>query len=152
MNKYHNIQNYSFPIAASDSFSNSSINLHVDSDSFPMTWGTFLVILLLIHWLPPGLQLAMRDVADAYHTVPLHRLQWPCPVIRLDDNSFAIDTMLCFGSGPSARMYSTVHNATSDILHFHSIGPISSWVDDHLFFRVRCICIQDYNQRHREWN
>ena len=71
-NKYCNIQNYSFPIAPSDIFPNSLINSHVDSNSIPTTWGTFLVISLLIHCLPPGLQSAMKDIVEAYRTIPLH--------------------------------------------------------------------------------
>ena len=134
--KYCNIQNYSFPNTPSTKFPNSSINLHVDSDLFATTWGTFSVISLLIHRLPPGLQLATRDVTEAYCTIPLHHSQWPSTVIHLNNNAFAIDTALCFGSGPSAGMYGTVQNTASDILHFQGIGPISSWVDDHLFIRI----------------
>ena len=134
--KYCNIQNYSFPNTPSTKFLNSSINSCVDSDLFATTWGTFLVISLLIHHLPPGSQLATRDVAEAYHTIPLHHSQWPSTVIHLNNDAFTIDTALCFGSGPSAGMYGTVQNAASDILRFQGIRPISSWVDDHLFIRI----------------
>ena len=92
------------------------------------------------------------NVAEAYHTIPLHHSQWPSTVIRLSDNAFAIDTALCFGSGPSAGMYGTVWNLASDILRFQGIGPISSWVDDHLFIRIRRDFLPEYNQMRRAWN
>ena len=49
-------------------------------------------------------------------------------------------------------MYGTVQNAASDILCFQGIGPISSWVDDHLFIHIWPNCLPEYNQRHRAWN
>jgi hypothetical protein len=98
--KYCNVQNYSFPIYPSPSFPNQSINSLVDSDSFPTTWGTFSLVLLLIHCLSPGSQLATRDVAEAYCMIPLHHSQWPATVVRLDEFSFAIDTSVCFGVWP----------------------------------------------------
>ncbi|KIM86982.1 hypothetical protein PILCRDRAFT_64260, partial [Piloderma croceum F 1598] len=150
--KYRNVQNYSFPICPSLSFPNQSINSLVDSDSFPTTWGTFSLVSLLIHRLPPGSQLATRDVAEAYRTIPLHHSQWPATVVRLDEFSFAIDTSVCFGSGPSAGTYGEVRNAASDILRFQGIGPISSWVDDHLFFRIKKTFLPEYNERRKSWN
>ena len=152
VDKYRNIQNYSFPSSTSDKFPNSSINSQVDSDLFPTTWGTFAVVALLIHRLPPGSQLATRDVAEAYRTIPLHHSQWLSTVVRVGDDAFAIDTALAFGSGPSAGTYGAVRNAASDILRFQGIGPISSWVDDHLFFRIPCSSLPEYNKKRRTWN
>ena len=117
-----------------------------------MTWGTFSTVSLLIHRLPLGSQLATRDVTEAYRTIPLRHSQWPSTVVRLGDDSFAIDTALCFGAGPSAGMYGTVWNAAVDILQFEGIGPISSWVDDHLFFRIRREFLPKYNQQRKIWN
>ena len=152
VDKYRNIQNYSFPSSTSNKFPNSSINSQVNSDLFPTTWGTFAVVTLLIHRLLPGSQLATRDVAEAYRTIPLHHSQWPSTVVHMGDDAFAIDTALAFGSGPSAGMYGTVRNAASDILRFQGIGPISSWVNDHLFFRIPCSSLPEYNQKCRTWN
>ena len=108
--------------------------------------------MLLIHQLPPGLQLATRDVVEAYWTIPLHHSQWPSTVVCLGDDAFAIDTVLAFGSGPSAGTYSAVRNTASDILQFQGIGPIFSWVNDYLFFQVPCSSLPEYNQKHRTWN
>ena len=121
-----NIQNYSFLIAPSNSFPNFSINSHVDSDSYPTTWGIFTVVSSLICQLLLGSQLATRDIAEAYCTISLHYSQWPSTVVWLEDNVFAINMSLCFRSSPSTRMYVPVQNATSDILQFQSIRPISS--------------------------
>ena len=49
-------------------------------------------------------------------------------------------------------MYGAVRNAASDILRFQGIGPISSWVDDHLFFWIPCSSLPEYNQKCRTWN
>ena len=117
-----------------------------------MTWGTFSTVSLLIHRLPLGLQLATRDVTEAYHTIPFHHSQWPSTVVHLGDDSFAIDTALCFGVGPSAGMYGTVQNAAVDILQFEGIRPISSWVDDHLFFHIQRGFLPKYNQQRKMWN
>jgi hypothetical protein len=152
INQYRNIQNYSFPITPSVAFPNPSINSCIDSDSFPTTWGTFTLVSLLIHRLPPQSQIATRDVAEAYRTIPLHHSQWPATVVRLDEDAFAVDTALCFGSGPSAGTYGEVRNAASDILRFQGIGPLSSWVDDHLFFRIRRRYIDEFNQLRKGWN
>ena len=102
--------------------------------------------------MPPGLQLATGDVAEAYQIIPLHHSQWPSKVVHMGDDAFAINTALAFGSGPSAGTYGTVRNAASDILWFQGIGPTSSWVNDHLFFQIPCSSLPEYNQKHRTWN
>ena len=152
IDKHHSIQNYSILVTPFIDFPNSSINLCVDSDSVPTTWGTFSVISLLIHQLPPGLQLAIRDVMEVYCTILLHHSQWPSTVVCPDNDPFPIDTALHFWSGPLAGMYGTVQNAAADILCFQGIGPISRWVDNHLFICTWCSFLPEYNQRHRAWN
>lgn len=59
----------------------TSINLHIDSDAFPCTWGTFVAVALLISQLPPGSQASIRDVVEAYWTIPVAPAQWPGLVI-----------------------------------------------------------------------
>jgi hypothetical protein len=116
--RYRNIQNYSFPLSISSSFPNPSINSLVDSDSFPTTWGTFSLVSLLIHRLPPGSQLATRDVAEAYRTSHYTTRNGRQLSFDSTNSSFAIDTSVCFGSGPSAGTYGEVRNAASSILRF----------------------------------
>ena len=149
--KFRLIQNLSFPhIPLDDSY---SINHSIDSDQFPCTWGTFSVICLLISRLPPGSQAAVRDVAEAYRTIPVTPTQWPGLVVRLQgEDCFAIDTSDCFGLTSSAGTYGVVADAGADIARAHGIGPMSKWVDDHIFFRIRKEYIQEYNGLRRKWN
>jgi hypothetical protein len=76
--KQRMVQNLSFPYQVS---ARKSINSFIDSNDFPCTWGTFAAFSLLCARLPPGSQGGVRDVAEAYRTVPLHPSQWPGTVI-----------------------------------------------------------------------
>ncbi|TFY74472.1 hypothetical protein EWM64_g9540 [Hericium alpestre] len=140
------IQNFSHPHSPTPT--HSSINSHIDSDDFPCTWSTFTVICLLISRLPPGSQAAVRDVSEAYRTVPLHPSQWAGVVVRLLEELFAIDTNAAFGARPNAGIYGYLQDAGVDILRFKGLGPISKWVDDHIFIRILREHITEYN-RHR---
>ena len=101
----------------------------------------------LIASLPLGTQGATRDVAEAYQTIPLHPSQWPSVVVRIDDDppTFAVDTALCFGYGPSASVYGELRDAGLDIMRAQGISPIITWVDDHLFFHLPRNSIRAYN-------
>ena len=115
-------------------------------DEFPTTWGTFSIISLLIHQLPPYSQVATRDVAEAYRTIPLHHSQWPGTVVRTGEDTFC-DTTTSFGFSPSAGVYGIVADAGADLFRYQGIGPLAKWVDDHIFF---CICLdflESYNQQ-----
>ena len=68
--KFRLIQNFSYPHAPSGG--RSSMNSHVNSDDYPCSWGTFTAVALLLSQLPPGSQIAVQDVAEAYRTIPLH--------------------------------------------------------------------------------
>jgi len=112
--KYRLIQNLSHPINPLPPI--SSINLRVDSDLFPCTYGTFATICQYVRSLPPESQAAVRDVAEAYRTIPSHHSQWAGLVVRLPgEDSFVVDTALCFGFRPSAGMYGNVADAGADI-------------------------------------
>jgi len=144
--RFRLIQNLSYPNIPSHS-GIPSINSQVDSDLFPCTWGTFATTCTLIHSLPPGCQGATHDVAEAYRTVPLHPSQWPALVVRIRENppTFAVDTALCFGYGPSAGTYGSLRDVSLDIMRAAGIGPIIAWVDDHLFIRLPCNRVHEYN-------
>jgi hypothetical protein len=148
--RYRILQNYSYPYSTSPSQPNASINSFINSDDFPTTWGTFSVISLLIHQLPLNSQVATRDVAEAYRTVPLHHSQWPGAVARIGHDSFCIDTATCFGSSPSAGTYGVVADAGADLFRSQGIGPLAKWVDDHIFFRVPCTHLLEYNQQRKD--
>jgi hypothetical protein len=104
---------------------------------YPCTWGTFATICFTIHNLPPGSQAAIRDVAEAYRTIPITPDQWLGLVVKLlDDDEFAINTCNNFGLTSAGGIYGEVGDATLNIFRAQGIGPISRWVDDHIFFRI----------------
>jgi hypothetical protein len=139
------LQNYSYPHITTPLYPNPSINSFLNSDDFPTTWGTFSIISLLIHQLPPHSQVATRDVAEAYRTVPLHYSQWPGTVVRTGEDAFCIDTTASFGFSPSAGVYGALADAGADLFRYQGIGPLAKWVDDHIFFRVRLDFLESYN-------
>lgn len=63
------IQNFSFPHTPRPG--HVSINSQVDSDCFPATWCTFNIFSLLVSQLPVGTEAMVRDIAEAFRTVPL---------------------------------------------------------------------------------
>ena len=144
------IQNLSHPHVPHNGI--SSINSSIDSDLFPTTWGTFSVICFLIWRLPPGSQIAMRDVKEAYHTIPLAPSQWPGMVIRLhEDDSFVIDTRNCFSLASSGGCYGRIGDAGAQLTCSQGIGPISKWVDDHVFIQMLREHLGQYNKMQRQW-
>lgn len=148
-NKFRLVQNFSHPQNPRHGI--SSINSALDSDLYPCTWGTFNTICTILHSLPPGSQAAVRDVAEAYRTIPLAASQWPGTVVRLDEDSFAIDTSNPFGLSPAGGIFGQVADAGKDLFLAHGIGPTSKWVDDHMFFRILRQYLRDYNRRRRTW-
>lgn len=149
--RYRLVQNFSHPVNASNR--TQSINSFINSDNYPCTWGTFDTFALLVSQLPPGSQAAVRDVAEAYRTIPLHHSQWPGTVVRLsnDPSLFAVDTSAAFGVASNAGVFGHVADAAADIFRSQGIGPISKWVDDHVFIRVRRDQLPAYNETRQSW-
>ena len=143
--KFRAVHNFSHPHTASPSL--ASINSSINASDFPCTWGTFNAIALTIATLPPGSQASIRDVAEAYRTIPIKASQWPGLVIRLPGNDqFAINTCNNFGLASAGGIYGELADASADIFRREGIGPISKWVDDHVFFRIRRQHLAGYNQ------
>jgi hypothetical protein len=67
--KFRAVHNFSYPHTPLSQL--SSINYAIDSNMYPCTWGTFSTICYTIHNLPPGSQASIRDVAEAYRTIPI---------------------------------------------------------------------------------
>ncbi|TFY59650.1 hypothetical protein EVJ58_g5647, partial [Rhodofomes roseus] len=143
------IQNFSFPHSFSAGY--QSINSYLTANDFPCTWGTFNAFSLLCYRLPPGSQAAVRDVAEAYRSVPLHPSQWPGTVVRLSEREFLADTNAAFGASPNAGLYGGVADAGADLMRFRGIGPVAKWVDDHTFFRILRDHLDAYNASRLEW-
>ena len=133
--KYRAVHNFSFPHTPTPEF--ASINSSIDADLYPCTWGTFATICFTIFNLPPGSQAAIRDVAEAYRTIPIVADQWPGLVVKLlEEDEFAINTCDNFGLTSAGGIYGGLGDATLDIFRAQGIGPSSKWVDDHIFFRI----------------
>jgi hypothetical protein len=145
------IQNFSFPHCINSIFPNSSINSFIIANDFPTTWGKFSIVYNLIANLPPGSEVATRDVAEAYSTVPLHPSQWPAGVVCISDSLFCMDTCTAFRATPSAGIYGLIADAGVEIFQNNGIGPLDKWVDDHLFLRIKLEFLKQYNEYRRNW-
>jgi hypothetical protein len=66
-------------------------------------------------------------------------------VVKTGEDSFAIDCSFCFGFSASAGTYGGVADAGADIFRSQGIGPMSKWVDDHLFIRILREHLKAYN-------
>lgn len=74
-------------------------------------------------------------MAEAYRTIPANPSQWPGLVIHLQmDDQYAINTCNNFGLTSAGGLYGIVADAGADIFRGNRIGPLSKWVDDHIFF------------------
>ena len=63
-----------------------------------------------------------------------------------------IDTCTAFGATPSAGAYGLMADTGYKIMRQAGIGPIEKWVDDHLFFHVRCSHLPHYNTLRCIWH
>jgi len=149
--KFRAVHNFSHPASPSPVF--TSINYTIDPDNYPCTWGTFSTVCFTIWNLPPGSQASIRDVAEAYRTIPILPSQWPGLVVKLrDHDSFAINTCNNFGLTSGGGIYGELGDATADVFRANGIGPISKWVDDHIFFRILREYILPYNYLRQDWH
>ena len=83
---------------------------------------------------PPRITGCSVHVKEAYRGLPIRPEQWPGLVVRLDEgDSFVIDTQDCFGLASGCGIYGCLGDAGAHIMQSCGIGPISKWVDDHIF-------------------
>jgi hypothetical protein len=74
------------------------------------------------------------EPAEAYRTIPVVPEQWPGLVVKLHrEDQFAINTNNNFGLTSAGGAYGNLDDAAVDIFWGSGIGPISKWVDDHVF-------------------
>lgn len=149
------IQNLSFPfhpISRGPTDFVASINSTISADLFLCTWGTFLDAALLFLRLPVGSQASTRDVADAYHTIPLAGDQLPGTVVRLsEEDEFAINLCNCFGMASAGGTWGVLADAFCDIVRARGMGPVIKWVDDFLFARIPRSSLESYNTQLSLW-
>ena len=146
LGKYRLIQNLSHP---HNTHPTPSINVHLNSDQFPCTRGTFKTVCTLVRNLPPGAQAATRDIAEAYHIIPLHEKQWPGVVVQIsnDPEQFALNTSNSFGCATTGGLFGLFRDALADLLRAKGISPILKWVDDFIFIRIPKESISRYNNQ-----
>ena len=131
----------------------TSINSHIDCNSFPCTWGTFATITLIITCLPPGSQASVHDVAEAYRTTPAKPAQWPGLIIHLQvDNQFVVNLCNNFGLASVGGMYGMVADAGVDIFWGQGMGLLVKLVKNHIFLRVPWRHLVNYNTQWGKWH
>jgi hypothetical protein len=109
-----------------------SINYTIDPNVYLCTWDTFGTICFIIYNLSPGSQ---ASVAKVYHTILVNPNQWPGLVVKLwDPDTYCINTNDNFGLASAGGIYGGIANAGADIFCAQGIGPVSKWVDNHIFF------------------
>jgi len=149
--KYRGVHDFSHPHSLGQSLI-SSINSAIDSHDFPCTWGTFSTVCLIIYRLPPGSQASIQDVSEVYRTIPVDYRQWPGLVVHLrEEDSFAANTCNSFGLTLAGGAHGLLADAGSDIIHVNGIGPLSKWVDNHIFFCIPHHHLLDYNAQCKSW-
>ena len=103
--------------------------------------------------LPEGAEASVRDITEAYHTIPILPDQWPGLVVKLhEENSYAINTSNNFGLASAGGVYGQLCDAATDIFRAQGIGPITKWVDDHIFVCIPRKSIPAYNEKQRSWH
>jgi hypothetical protein len=91
-------------------------------------------------------------VAAAYRTIPAHQSQWPGLVVQLKGkDSYAINTNNNFGLTSAGGVYSQLADAGVDLFRAEGIGPISKWVDNHVFFSIHRSHLALYNASRARW-
>jgi hypothetical protein len=59
--------------------------------------------------------------------------------------------LLFWKNASAGGVYGHLADAGADILRANGIGPLSKWVDDHIFLRIQCIHLDSYNDDRRRW-
>ncbi|GAV98639.1 reverse transcriptase ribonuclease h [Lentinula edodes] len=147
--KYRLLENLSYPYhptyVPSLRTTISSINSHIDSTLYPCLWSTFATTCRLIWTLPLGSQGAVRDISEAYRLIPLHPSQWPGVVIRTSEKEYCVDTRDMFGLTSAGGTFGHLADGGVDICRGYGLGPLTKWVDDHLWLRILKQHLSKYN-------
>jgi hypothetical protein len=73
-------------------------------------------------------------------------------VVRLEGkDNYAINTSNNFGLSSAGGVYGHLADAGADIFRANGVGPLSKWVDDHIFFRVPRTHLDSYKAKRAEW-
>jgi hypothetical protein len=92
-------------------------------------------------------------VAEAYRTIPIVPSQWPGLVVRLQGkNQFVINMNNNFRLTPAGGIHGSIADAGIDLFQASGIGPVSKWVDDHIFIRILWKHFATYNTKQEMWH
>ena len=90
---------------------------------------------------------------EAYHTIPVNHRQWPGLVVCLkEEDSFIANINNNFSLTSAGGMHGMLADAGTDIMCTNGIGPLSKWVDDHIFFRIPRPHLATYNAQCQAWH
>ena len=64
----------------------------------------------------------------------------------------SINTNNNFGLTSAGGVYGNFANAGTDLFRVNGMGPVSKWVDDHMFFHVHTTYLQEYNTKRAAWS
>ena len=68
------------------------------------------------------------------------------------EDSFAANMSNNFGLTSAGGTHGLLADAGCDIFHVNGIGPLSKWVDDHIFFCIPRCYINLYNAQRQSWH
>jgi hypothetical protein len=122
---HQTIQNFSYPYTPVQGI--HSINSQLHLSDHPCLWGTFIVAVIVVSSLPPGSEIAVRDIKSVFRTIPVVPEEWPTLVVwaaNPDDNDlFYIDTANSFGTVNGPGVYGKLPDAHSDVVRVVGMGP-----------------------------
>ena len=111
-----------------------SVNLGINSDDFPTTWGSFDQTVALILSLPPGCLAATFDISAAYRITPIRPDQQQHLCVFWRDRVY-VDRAVMFGLSSSAGVFGSIGDMLVALYEKAGFSPLLKWVDD--FFVIR---------------
>ena len=92
-------------------------------------------------------------MSEAYWTIPVHHSQWPGLVVQLKgEDNFAANTNNSFGLASAGGAHGLLADAGADIFCTNRIGPLSKWVDNHIFFHLPRQHLKKCNDQRCSWS
>ena len=68
------------------------------------------------------------------------------------EDSFAANTSNKFSLTSAGGAHSLLADSGSDIFQANGMGPLSKWVDNHIFFQIPHQHLNSYNNQHLSWS
>ena len=68
-----------------------------------------------------------------------------------EEDSFAANICNNFGLTSAGGAHGLLADASTDIFRANGIGPLSKWVNDHIFFQIPGLHLDAYNSQRLTW-